>query len=506
MNNTVYKNTSIVTGLSVVERALGFLYRIVLSRLIGAEGLGLYQVAFSLYTLFYTLGTGGLPITVSRMIAKNRAENNPHGEKTVLAAGICLALLLSLPVCLLLWVLGNNLGFLFSDLRSLKIFRILLIGLSFSAFYAVIRGYFWGNKQFLTASLLESSEEIIVVLAGIVLLRGITSPTLGAERAAWAIALSDVAMAIISVVCFFVVGGQLSKPEKMLKPLFNASMPITLVRASTSLVNSAVAVLLPAALIACGYSEAESLRLFGIVSGMVIPFLFAPATLIGSLALVLVPELSEDYYKGNFKRLRTNVQRGLRFSLLIACTFLPFFSVLGKDLGSLAFSNAVAGEMIAKSCLILLPMCLTMISTSMLNSLGFEKQTFLFFFFGAATLLLCILFLPAVCGAYAYIVGLGASYTVTAVANLLFLQKKCPFLIKQGGHVRVQTLFSCLLLILPVSLLGQFFLVIFKNFFGEILSVLFTGVLMAVVTLLLYFIARILPWEKAKGLFHRRKS
>ena len=76
MKNTVYKNASIVTGLSVAERGLGFLYRIVLSRLIGAEGLGLYQVALSLFGLFLTIGTGGLPITLSRIIAKNKADGN----------------------------------------------------------------------------------------------------------------------------------------------------------------------------------------------------------------------------------------------------------------------------------------------------------------------------------------------------------------------------------------------------------------------------------------------
>ena len=52
MKSKVYANATIVTGLSVAERGLGFLYRIVLSRLIGAEGLGLYQVALSFFALF----------------------------------------------------------------------------------------------------------------------------------------------------------------------------------------------------------------------------------------------------------------------------------------------------------------------------------------------------------------------------------------------------------------------------------------------------------------------
>ena len=50
MKKNIYRTAAVVTGLSIAERALGFLYRIVLSRLIGAEGLGLYQVALSVFS------------------------------------------------------------------------------------------------------------------------------------------------------------------------------------------------------------------------------------------------------------------------------------------------------------------------------------------------------------------------------------------------------------------------------------------------------------------------
>ncbi len=499
MQTTVYKNASIVTGLSVAERALGFLYRIVLSRLIGAEGLGLYQVALSLFALFSTLATGGIPITVSRMIAKSKAEKDEAGEKSVVSAGLSVSLLIALPLCFLLGVFGGKLTFLFSDERSFHVFRILLLGLSFSGVYAVIRGYFWGTKQFFVASILEMIEEIAMVLGGVLLLRGITSPVQGAERAAWAMCLADLLSCLVAVVCFFVLGGGLIQPKKSIKPLFNASLPITSVRASGSLVNSAVAVLLPAMLIKSGASAMEATKLFGIVTGMVVPVLFIPTTLIGSLSLVLVPELSEDFYQKNVERLKNNLRRGLRFSFLVACALIPFFSVLGEELGALAFSNPVAGSMISKSCWILLPMSLTMISSSMLNSIGFEKQTFAFFFCGAAVLLLSILLLPAVCGAYAYVIGLGGSYIVTAACNLIFLHKKCPIFTKRGGQVSIQATFLPLIAVLPISLLGQLLLSICRRYFSSALAMLCTGGTMALATLFFYVLLKILPFGKKRA-------
>ena len=486
--NTVVLTASIVTGLSVAERGLGFLYRIALSRLIGAEGLGLYQVALPLFSLFLTIGTGGIPITVSRMISKSKAESHPLDEQRAVTAGLCLSLLLTLPVCLLLIPFGDKLGFLFSDGRAFPVFRILLVGLCFSSLYAVFRGSFWGNKQFLLPSILEIAEESVMVIVGILLLQNISSVSAGAERAAWAVVISYLFSFGASTLCFFLRGGKLSPPKNTLKPLFNATLPITSVRTSGSLVNSAVAVLLPVMLMRAGLDSSEALTLFGVVSGMVLPILFIPSTIIGSLSLVLVPELSEDFYRKNFTRLKKNIERGLRFSFLLACVLIPFFFVLGNGLGLLAFSNAKAGEMITAAAPILLPMSLTMISTSMLNSMGFEKQSFLFYFVGATAMLLCILALPAFCGIYAYLIGLGASFTLTALCNLIFLWKKCNSLKKQWGHVRIHPILTPLLLVLPITLFGKLLNFVFTHFMGEALALTLSTLLMAILTLFLYIL------------------
>ena len=137
MKKNIYRTAAVVTGLSIAERALGFLYRIVLSRLIGAEGLGLYQVALSVFSVFITLGTGGIPITVSRLISKNKAGGSAKGESGAVTAGLLGSLALTLPVCLIFVLFGSKFTFLFSDERCLSLFSILLIGLVFSSVYAL---------------------------------------------------------------------------------------------------------------------------------------------------------------------------------------------------------------------------------------------------------------------------------------------------------------------------------------------------------------------------------
>lgn len=509
MKNKIYATASLVTILSVAERGLGFLYRIALSRFIGAEGLGLYQVALSLFSFFLTIGTGGIPITVSRMISKSKAEHTPLGERRAVSAGLTLSLLLTLPVCIIFLLFGEKMSFLFSDRRTFSVFKILLSGLMFSSVYAVIRGHFWGNKEFLLPSILEIAEESVMVIAGIVLflhLGTVSSAQQGAECAVQAVIISYLFSFTASVICFFVKGGKLANPKKALRPLFSSTLPITSVRASTSLVNSLVAVLLPIMLIKAGASEAEALKLFGVVSGMAIPVLFIPSTIIGSISLVLVPELSEDFYRKNFTRLTINIQRGLRASFLIACILIPFFFALGQDLGKIAFSNVLAGEIIQKSCFILLPMSLTMITTGMLNSMGFERKTLLFFFLGAAAMLLSILFLPSICGVYAYVLGLSINFLINALCNIILLKKSIPVFQKQRGHVRIQPKIIVVFATLLLSVIGKLFSNLCKFFFGEIVSILVCGLFLLILTLICYvFLGIFSPKQWISAYFLKKK-
>lgn len=491
MKNKIFKTATLVTALSVAERSLGFLYRIVLARMIGAEALGSYQVALSVFAVFLTIGTGGIPVTVSRLISKSKAEGKKNGETAAVLAGVALALLLTLPVVLVFPLSGNAFSFLFTDENGLAVFKTLLWGLIFSCLYAVFRGWLWGKKKFLTAAVFEILEESVMVVAGILLLRRVHGSLEGAKTAALAAVISYLFSFTCSALCFF-FGREKSPPDKgYIKPLAKSALPITAVRAGTTLVNSAVAVLLPAMLIRAGMQESEALKLFGVLSGMVIPILFVPSTVIGSISLVLVPELSEDFYAHRTERLQRNIERGLNAAVLVACALIPFFSVLGEELGLLAFSSLESGKMIEKSCPILLPMSLTMISTSALNSMGFEKQTFRIYFVGAAAMLLSVCLLPKFLGGYAYIVGMALNFTLCAILNLRFLFKKALRGCKTDFFKR--TLFT-VALVLPLALVGELYSLFFHRVFGELLSDISVTLSMAgtvaVALLVFYFLFR----------------
>lgn len=429
MPKNVYKTTALVTVLSSLERTLGFLYRVILSRYIGAEGVGLYQVALSLFAVFLTVGTGGIPVTVSRLKTKAYAENRTADGDGALSAGAVLSLLCTLPVCVFFFVFGKKTSVFFSDERCVPLFTLLLIALPLTCIYADVRGSFWGDKKFLLSSAIELFEESVMVIVGVALLKDdvFSDAADGAKLAVIAVVISYFCSFFASIAAFFIGGGKIWSPKKQLKPLFLSAAPITAVRTFSTLTSSAVAVVLPAMLIKSGLTQSQALQTFGVAAGMALPVLSVPSTFIGCVSLVMTPELSENFYKKRVKKLTADVEKGVFIAVAFSCLFSPFFTVFGTATGQLLYSNVAAGEMISRCAFMLLPMSVSLITTSVLNSMNYEKQTLRFYFIGAAAMLICVFFLPSKIGAYAYPVGLTASFFCTAACNLYFLTKKFVF-------------------------------------------------------------------------------
>ncbi len=479
----LYRTTFVVTVFTLLEHALGFVYRIVLSRTLGPEMLGVYQVALTVFAVFLTISSSGLPITLSRIISKHRARGYKRGEHAATSAAMLIALCFSVPITVLLYLLRTPFSRIFSDPRCADVFYILLFGLSFTSVYAIIRGNFWGNKRFFAYSVIELVEEIVMIGLGILLLVVLRGGAADPNKAAIALLSSYLCSFAIAAVCFFARGGRLSSPRGEIKPLLRASLPISAMRTSSSLLGSFISVLFPLVMTSAGYTAAQAMSEYGVVYGMVMPVIAMPCSLLSPIALVLVPELSECFYKKETGKLNALVERALNTALLIAGALIPLFLAVGKDVGIFLFSNAESGTMIAASSLILLPMGLAMISTSMLNSLGCEKQTLLIFLAGSCVMLLSVWLLPPFIGSHALLVGTALDHLITAACSLALLRKKT-------GKLRSAAYFGKLALVLvPVAVLGMLLRNLLMTYMSYVPAVLLTmtAVMLAEVLLLTIF-------------------
>ncbi len=467
-----------VTALSCVERFIGFLYRIFLSRTIGAEGIAIYQIALSVIGVIITITTSGIPITVSRLILKERANKNPKAESDIVASGIFTSIAISAPITLLFYFGRPFLSFIFTDQRCYDVLIVILPAITITSVYAVIRGYFWGNRNYLSYSLIELIEELVMAIAGVILVSHAVSTIDGVHKAGLAVFISYVVSFVLSTIVFVTHSGKVSNPLPKLKELVVTSSPITVMRTLTALMSSIVAIILPSRLVFYGMGLESALERYGEMSAMAMPILFMPSTLIGSIALVLVPEIADNFYNRKLDKLSSNVTKALEVCTMISIAVIPIFISCGKEIGVFLYDSQTAGTYLAISSIMMLPMSISMITNSLLNSMACEKQTLLSYIISAISMIVIIWFGTKYFGIYSLTIGYIASYVILSVFNLRLLGKKLENRLKCK-----RMLFYMTLSIIPSAVFGTLLTGILNKF----LSPFFTIAICSAFTLLFTF-------------------
>lgn len=497
-----FKTVLIVTVFSICEKFLGFLYRIYLSRTIGAEGVGLYQVSLSVFAFLLTICCSGTPITVSRLMTKYQSQNQNDRTRKVVTAGIVFTALIASVICLLGFVFKNYLKLIFADDRCNSIFLVVLPGIIFTSVYAVLRGVFWGNKDFLPYSVIELLEEICMILVGVLLINRASGVFEGAFRAGVAVLVSYVFSFSVATTVFFIRKNKLANPVSELKPLLSSAMPVTAMRTVNSLAVSLVSIILPLRLIASGLNESEAMSLFGAALGQAIPLLFIPTTLIGSFTLVIVPEIAENYYKKRSDFLRKDVEKTVKFTLFLTCLFVPVFFVLGNQIGVMIFGSTDCGKYVRASSYLMIFIGLSNITTSILNSIGQENKALVFCMISGAFMLLSIWFLPKIIGIYALLVGFSFVYGLTTLLNIMLLYKKMPIKPKIFKFS-----FSSILLLLPTIFLGEMLKRLLLSCLGTFLTVMIVSSVLVLFLGACFFGFNLVEFNMVKStLFSKKKK
>ena len=101
---SLFKTVALITIFSFLTRLTGFIFRIILSREVGAEGVGLYQVAFSVFMVLLTVLSSGIPLIISRMTSAYSASKDKKRESSLVAVALIYTLAISIFLCLIVLI------------------------------------------------------------------------------------------------------------------------------------------------------------------------------------------------------------------------------------------------------------------------------------------------------------------------------------------------------------------------------------------------------------------
>lgn len=187
---------------------------------------------------------------------------------------------------------------------------------------------------------------------------------------------------------------------KLLLPVF---ISLTSIKLTISLLHSVESIFIPASLVKYGYTMNEALSVYGIYSGMAMPFIMFPATITMAISTMLLPAVSKAHSSGNKKQIKKLIRRTSYFCLVTGMAATVFFLLFGNICASLFFHNEVAGRYLTVMSFLCPFLYLNMTYSSILNGLGKPHMTFVITVVCTLIKILSLMFFVPRYGMIAYI-------------------------------------------------------------------------------------------------------
>ena len=437
--NPLITGTLLMTAAGVLSRIIGFFYRIFLSRTIGAEALGIYQLIGPVFSLCFALTASSIQTSISKFVgdAIGGCKDSLCGEKKA-RAYLILGLVLSCGLSILTrifmyfdadWIAVRFLG----EARCAPLLVLLTYSLLPCCIHACINGYYYGRKNAFVPSLCQLIEQIARV-GSVWIIFQITTE-------------KGIPLTAFHAVCGLVIGecfGLLVSMSALLREkrlprgsytsdsICNSTMthaflamviPLTINRLSVAFSTSLENLLIPQKLQLYGYTQTDALSIYGILSGMTLSIILFPCVLTNSLSVLLLPAISEARGRSNENQIRRTTQKAIRLGLLLGFAFTILFLLTGDMIGNKLFHNALAGHFICRLAWLCPLMYITSLLNSILHGLGRPKQVLFVNLLACLIRIGMIWFLVPAYGIGAYLWGLLLSQVFASVACMWLLRE-----------------------------------------------------------------------------------
>ena len=428
--------TLLLTSTGFICRILGFFYRIFMSRTIGAEGLGIYNMVHPIFSICFAVCAGSIQTALSQYVAANQTRG-----RAVFRTGLVIAMGMSF---LLAWVIYGNAGFLAEKLllepRCAPYLPVMAVSVPFAALHACINGYYYGMQKARVPAFSQVAEQVIrmgaVFLIASVWLESGRQITV--SLAVYGHLIGEMASAVFTVFClgFFPPckdGDSRRAPAIPLSfgataaPLMALALPLMGNRLILNVLGSAEAIWIPNKLMSSGLTNSEALSVYGVLTSMALPFILFPSAITNSMAVLLLPTVAEAQADGNEARISSMISMSLRYSCYMGVLCIGIFTIFGNQLGVSVFHDQNAGTYITILSWLCPFMYLATTMGSILNGLGRTSSTFFQNVFAMVIRLAFVLFAIPRYGILGYLWGMLVSELALALMSFLAVKRLVPF-------------------------------------------------------------------------------
>lgn len=331
---------ALILGIAgVAVKIIGAFFRIPLGNMIGSTGMGYYQSAYPVYTLFLTLATAGFPTAVAKLVSEKIAIGDDKGAHKVFKVSSNVLFITGIvSFCIFFfgaeWIVTNFI----KNPQALYSMKAIAPALIIVPLMSAYRGYFQGQKDMTQIAVSQVVEQLFRVVLGLGLayvLMKASGPAFGAAGAISGAAIGSLASILYLIFAYLrsakdrkerIANSKAFEEEgvsKIIKSLLVVAIPITIGASVMPLVNMVDNGIVIRRLMVAGFTQAEANSMFGQLTGMAMSIINLPAVITTAMSMSLVPSISQAYALGDKDKARKDTLNAVKVTLLIVlpCAF-----------------------------------------------------------------------------------------------------------------------------------------------------------------------------------------
>ncbi len=423
--NLFLKSTIILIISGFFTKTLGFIIRIVYTRVIGDYGISLLTIATPTYSLLLTVATLAIPISISKLVAENKG-------RSIRILTTAASIILTINFIIIITIIFTK-DFIAKVLLKEPLASPILLAFSltlpFVSISSVLKGYFAGKQNMIPHATSNIIEQVIRLL-----LISIIIPILMKKNVMIAI-IGLILLTIVSeissmIVFIFFLPKRINYHTNLLpsrsitRKILDISLPTVSGRIIGNIGYFLEPIILTNLLFYLGYPTTYILSEYGAYNAYTLSLLTMPAFFIGAIATALLPEISKEYQNGHVIKVKNRIKEALLFSFIIGFMFSFIIFLFRSNLLSILYNTSKGSDYIGLLAPFFVLFYLEGVLTASLQALGHAKKNMKISLYGV---LIKLFLMSILCfchlGIYSLIIAEIVNIIFVVFTNFIVLKK-----------------------------------------------------------------------------------
>lgn len=443
--DSLLKGTIILAAAALVVRFLGLFQRIPLDYMLGSVGQAAFNSANTIYLLLLTIATGGIPLSISKMISQRYALGRPDEAKRIYQAALMFGAATGLLLAVAMFVLAPAYERLSRVPDSALSLQAIAPALLLFPIIAMMRGYFQGRQIMAAGGISQIMEQILRLIGGIGLAFIVLGLGWGDKYGAAAVAFGSVLGSIgaFSVMMWF--ARKLKKQDRTealavtSDKAANTGSPLPFRTIYREIFRTSIAAVVTAMtvqfvyffdqslfirLTTAFYNHETALRVLAEYQNRAMGIAGIPPILAIALGASIIPVISSAYALKNMQEVQRQSSLVMRIVFFTGVPIALLLTVASYSVTGLLFMSPSGSDTVALLTAGAIFQITMMISNSILYGLNKPKQPMYHTFIGLGLKIVSSLALAPFLGVYGLIIGSSICFIVITILNVRTINKE----------------------------------------------------------------------------------